>query len=240
MNDIQEYTNRITEYFLHKKGEGLILSPKNWMIIEKWEKIGIPLHIVIHGIDKTFENLSAGDTQRKKIHYLAYCEPEILHLWKDYQKKGWGGINTKTSKSDKSKENQKKASEYVTGKIVKLITQLTESLQKKGQSQEMCEAIAHIQLKKKLHNMLQDIRKSPQINIELIEKQLQNLDEQLVQSLLQAVHPHRIEALRLAAEKGIRNYKNQMETIAYQETVQAHFTVLLREEFDIHRLSLYQ
>ena len=240
MTDMQEYTNRITEYFLHKRGEGLILSPKNWMIIEKWEKIGIPLHIVIHGIDKTFKNLSAGDTQRKKIHYLAYCEPEILNLWKVYQKKGQKNINTKTSKSEKSKENQKKATEYVTSKILKLITQLAESLKKKSQSQEFCEAIAHIQLKKKLLNVLQDIRKSPQINIELIEKQLQNLDEQLVQSLLHAVHPYRIEALRLAAGKGIRNYKNQMETVAYQETVQTHFIELLRKEFGIHRLSLYQ
>ena len=115
-----------------------------------------------------------------------------------------------------------------------------ESLKRKGQSQEFCEAIAHIQLKKKLLNVLQDVRKSPQLKIELIEKQLQNLDEQLVQSLLHAVHPHRIEGLRLVAEKGIRNYKNQMETVAYQETVQTHFIELLRKDFGIHRLSLYQ
>jgi len=240
MNDMQKYTNRITEYFLHKRGEGLILSPKNWMIIEKWGKIGIPLHIVINGIDKTFENLSAADTQRKKIHYLAYCEPEILYLWKGYQKKGQESINTKTCKSEKSINNQKKTSEYVNSKILQLITQLTESFKKKSQSQEFSEAITHIQLKKKLLNVLQDIRKSPQINIELIEKYLQNLDEQLVQRLLHVVHPHRVEALRFAAEKGIRNYKNQMETVAYQETVQTHFIELLRKEFGIHRLSLYQ
>ena len=209
MTDMQEYTNRITEYFLHKRGEGLILSPKNWMIIEKWEKIGIPLHIVIQGIDKTFENFSATDIQRKKIRYLAYCEPEILHLWKGYQKKEQESINTETSKSEKSEENQKNAAEYVNCKIVKLITQLTEGIKKKDQRQEFFEAIAHIQLKEKLHNVLQDIWKSPQINIELIEKQLQDLDEQLVQSLLHTVHPHRIKTLRFAAEKGIQEYKNQ-------------------------------
>ena len=88
--------------------------------------------------------------------------------------------------------------------------------------------------------MLQDIRKSPQINIELIEKQLQNLDEQLMQSLLHVVHPQRKEALRLAAEKGMQKYKNQMETVAYQETVQTHFIELLRKDFGMHRLTLYQ
>ena len=42
MTCVEEYTKRITEYYLHKRGEGLILSPKNWMIIEKWEKIYLP------------------------------------------------------------------------------------------------------------------------------------------------------------------------------------------------------
>ena len=210
------------------------------MIIEKWEKMGIPLHIVIQGIDKTFEHLSVCDARRKKIHYLAYCEPEILNLWKDYRKKRGDSIHSKAIQPEKSREDQKKGAEYIAKKISGLIAQLTENLEKKNTGQELSKAVVNIRLKEKLINLRQEIRKSSQISVESIENQLQNLDEQLVESLLHFLHPRQVEALRLVAGRGIERYKNQMETVAYQETVQARFTELLREEFDIHRLSLYQ
>jgi hypothetical protein len=86
---MREYKDRVREYFSHKKGDGLILSPTNWIVVGKWEKMGIPLHIVIQGIDKTFENLRSGGLQQKRINYLGYCEPEILNSWKEYRKKNY-------------------------------------------------------------------------------------------------------------------------------------------------------
>jgi len=86
---MREYKDRVREYFSHKKGDGLILSPTNWIVVGKWEKMGIPLHVVIQGIDKTFENLRSGGLQQKRINYLGYCEPEILNSWKEYRKKNY-------------------------------------------------------------------------------------------------------------------------------------------------------
>ncbi|MEW6378039.1 MAG: hypothetical protein AB1611_00375 [bacterium] len=153
---MREYKDRVREYFSHKKGEGLILSPINWLVIEKWEKMGIPLHVVIQGIDKTFEHLRSSGLQQKKVHHLAYCEPEIMNLWKAHQKKSYIGSGTHNESGiqngsgihdgsgnqyegaathvdqmqQSSGEEQKKLREYIDRRISLAIREITRAMEK--------------------------------------------------------------------------------------------------------------
>ncbi|MEW5800511.1 MAG: hypothetical protein AB1847_00265 [bacterium] len=261
--------------------------------------MGIPLHVVIQGIDKTFENLRSSGLQHKRVNYLGYCEPEILNVWREYRKKshpascqtgsehpgscqtgsGYTGsaayactdvqaaYATSDARTEKAPvQEQKEIREYVDRKISLLIEQVTrsgETWEKNKSDQKAVGAgqeprgdhresgddtmkgILHrtfcvIRLEEELADLRQETQKALRIDVDLIEKRLQKLDKQLVQSLFAGLPPHKRNALLSSAEKQTRRYKNQMEIAAYQETIQAYTIELLRREFGIHHLSLYQ
>jgi len=276
-----EYKERVREYFSHKKGEGLILSPANWLVIDKWEKMGIPLHVVIQGIDKTFENLRSRGLSQKKVHLLSYCEPEIMNIWRSRQKKdyegschdgsgtqyegGWTESRKVQPSFDFAAKEQAKLREYLDRRISLLIAEITlaagkKSNQGQGESSHQGQvsesqspefttslstlfgrAVRAVHLEEELAKLRSEIRTAAaRIDVEVIEKRLQRLDEQLMQTLLDTLSAEARESIFSAARQQTQRYKNQMEPSAYQETVRACSIELLRSKLGIHQLSLYQ
>src|ERR1700733_1289624 len=74
------YYTEIEEHFWKKRGAHLLVSPLDWAIVETWQKAGIPLNVVLRGIDRAFESWArskraAGGRQLKS---LAYCVDAVL------------------------------------------------------------------------------------------------------------------------------------------------------------------
>ena len=74
------YYTEIEEHFWKKRGAHLLVSPLDWAIVETWQKAGIPLGVVLKGIDRAFESWTrskraAGGRQLKT---LAYCVDAVL------------------------------------------------------------------------------------------------------------------------------------------------------------------
>ena len=66
------YYTEIEEYFWKKRGAHLLVSPLDWAIVETWQKAGIPLPVVLRGIDRAFESWArskraAGGRQLKNV-----------------------------------------------------------------------------------------------------------------------------------------------------------------------------
>jgi hypothetical protein len=52
-----DYVRTIADYFLQKKGKGLILSPGDMALLLTWEAQNVPRNAVIRGIDRAFAAL---------------------------------------------------------------------------------------------------------------------------------------------------------------------------------------
>lgn len=74
------YFTEIEEYFWHKRGAHVLVSPLDWAIVETWQKAGIPLEAVLKGIDRAFE--SYGRSRRAQsgrgLKSLVYCVDAVL------------------------------------------------------------------------------------------------------------------------------------------------------------------
>ena len=55
MMDEEEYFRVIEDHFLQKRGNPMLLSPKEWVLIREWYEASIPSEVVIRGIDRAFE-----------------------------------------------------------------------------------------------------------------------------------------------------------------------------------------
>jgi len=86
------YFTEIEEHFWRKRGAHLLVSPLDWAIVETWQKAGIPLEVVLRGIDRAFE--SWGRSKRaaggRQLKSLAYCVDAVLDAAAEAQESAVG------------------------------------------------------------------------------------------------------------------------------------------------------
>ena len=83
--DDEHYYARVEEHFGRRRGGPLVLSPKDWRLLEKWYESGIPLRVVLRGINQTFDRFAASGPRPDRINSLRYCEQEVQAAWQDYR-----------------------------------------------------------------------------------------------------------------------------------------------------------
>ncbi|MFQ5645510.1 MAG: hypothetical protein ACE5GM_01140 [bacterium] len=66
------YLRTAGEFFLEKRRQGGMLSPKDWLIIEQWQREEIPLRSVLKGIEEALGHLDWPNSD--KMVSLKYCE----------------------------------------------------------------------------------------------------------------------------------------------------------------------
>jgi hypothetical protein len=63
------YFTEIEQFFQSKREVFTLLSTLDWLIVENWKEQGVPLEVVLKGIDRAFSRPNA----RRKYGSLAYC-----------------------------------------------------------------------------------------------------------------------------------------------------------------------
>jgi hypothetical protein len=76
-----EYFARIERQFGLRRGGQLVLSPRDWQRIERWQEQGIPLTVVLQGINRAFDQFDAAGGRGRRINSLSYCEQQINDVW---------------------------------------------------------------------------------------------------------------------------------------------------------------
>ena len=67
-----EYLAEVRQLFLSKSGRGLALSPKDRALVGQWARAGVPLEVVLKGIEHAFSG-----TAPKRVRSLSYVVPAV-------------------------------------------------------------------------------------------------------------------------------------------------------------------
>ncbi len=70
------YFTEIEEAFIRRRGKTLLLSSIDWSLIETWKTRGVPLHIVLGGIARSFDSHDKA-ARKRSVKTLLYCQEEI-------------------------------------------------------------------------------------------------------------------------------------------------------------------
>src|SRR5690349_12661961 len=70
------YFTEIEDAFVRRRGKHLFLSPLDWALMETWKQQDIPLHIVLRGIEKSFDSFEA-KPRKRSVKTLLYCQEEV-------------------------------------------------------------------------------------------------------------------------------------------------------------------
>ena len=171
------YLAKIEEYFSRYRRQGIILSPKNWLIAERWERMGIPIDIVCKGIKETCRRFRSTHREgEERIDILSYCEPEIMRLWKDKKKALLGAP---------MEENEDKGRPEVIDILRGRIRGIREDLTTFGDEADVwtgirARAFSELNLPERLDLIEEEYCTGSEVVIEEIESQLRTLDKELM------------------------------------------------------------
>jgi len=72
-----DYYQAIEEYFVTRRGDPLLLSNADWVLIRKWRQADIPLRVVLRGIRDALDAHAHSFGRRRKVGSLRYCDAEV-------------------------------------------------------------------------------------------------------------------------------------------------------------------
>lgn len=88
-----QYFQSIARHFLKLRGSPFFLSSKELHIIETWEKMKIPLQVVLEGVDRAFEKNSLKRARKGKILSLVFCNLQVLRAFEQFRDRRVGSKN---------------------------------------------------------------------------------------------------------------------------------------------------
>jgi len=98
------YFQEIARAFFGRRGAPFVLSSRDMVTISSWEERGIPLRIVLEGIERAFENYRKRAVRGRKMSSLSFCQTEILRAYAEFRDRGVGRPEKGESREDKRKK----------------------------------------------------------------------------------------------------------------------------------------
>ncbi|HET7293748.1 MAG TPA: hypothetical protein VFM88_15090 [Vicinamibacteria bacterium] len=71
------YYQSVEEFFVSRRGDPLLLSNADWLLVKRWRSQGLPLRVVLRGIADALDAHAHSWGRRRKVGSLRYCEAEV-------------------------------------------------------------------------------------------------------------------------------------------------------------------
>ena len=229
------YFTEIEDAFVRRRGKHLFLSPMDWALMETWKQQGIPLHIVLRGVEKSFDSFDARPRKRT-VKSLLYCQEEIEAQFAEWLEARVGSSpnsDAVATDSDETHFSFAAVSEHLKRCRIALLELLATRPSQDDFTEALMRAIAL------LGEIEADFASGATPDTRKLEDSLTGLERMLNDSMLAVVNATALAELKTAVKDQLKPYRSQMEPAVYNQTFNNLLLKRLREQFDVPRLSLF-
>lgn len=216
------YFTEIEETFVRRRGKHLLLSPIDWAMMEIWQESGIPLHIVIRGIESVFDVFDKAPGPRT-IKGLMFCREEV-----EAQHEEW--LKMQTGKADVSETEPEPSFslEAISEHIDRVASQIGEN-----NNELLAEDLS------RARSRLDELKQDLNVHFELIDQSLMDIEKFIDQALPSKVDKAHLKQVEKEISDQLRPYRSGMDADVYKTTFDMMLLKRIREEENIPRLSLF-
>jgi ElaB/YqjD/DUF883 family membrane-anchored ribosome-binding protein len=216
----------------------------DWALMENWKEKGVPLHVVLRGIEHAFDSHDAKPRQRS-VKSLMYCQEEVeaqYAEWLDSQT-GASAATTDEHESGTAASNGDERLPFPRSAITDHLARARERLlqicldEMPERNGNFCDALKRASTR--LREIEDDFAKAARPNAEQLEDSLTSLEKMLDESLRASVAPDELLAARAETEAQLKPYRTRMERATYEQTFDNMLLKRLREQHGLPRLSLF-
>lgn len=221
------YFSEIEETFARRRGRNLMVSPLDWTLIESWQKRGVPLHVVLRGIEKVFDSADSQPHRKRAIKSISYCKEEIEAQYAEWLDRQIGKSNGAAT-AGIEQQNGFFTRETIVEHLENSISALRE-----------CKNKAFCQSFRNAVRQLEDLKTNLTDDFEKAEEVLTDIENFLDVELKLRTDSAHLNRIKQDVEKNLSQYRNKMDKEVYEKTFDLMLLKKLREEAEIPRLSLF-
>ena len=216
------YFTEIEETFVRRRGKHLFLSPIDWAMIEGWQERGVPLHIVIRGIETVFDGFEKKPGPRS-IKGLLYCREEVEAQYQEW-------LTSQTGKA--AEDDGRDASGDSIDNVAAGIRHAIETLD--GLKNEILRDDVE-----RACERLRGLGSNLGTDLGSIDASLSDVEKILDDALLTKTDHEHLSKIEREISEQLRPYKKGMGAETYKSTFDLMRMKRLREDAGVPRLGLF-
>ena len=236
MQNYFNYFTEIEERFQQRRGSLLMLSTLDWALIETWREAGLPLEIVLRGIDDAFDHhdakLARARTRVRKINGLAWCSQAIMESAQRAAQASLAAPAPNTALT--SAETPETG--FEPNRIAAFLRANAEKIAAATLPPPADTTAAETVTR--LHTLAGEIDQTP-ANLEALDRSLTVLEEKLLAALLTATPEATLTGLREQAARELAPFRGKMQAVQIRQVQQQFLGKRLFEAHHLPRLSLF-
>jgi len=217
------YFSEVEEYFVRKRGKTLLVSPLDWSLIETWRDQGIPLHIVLRGIDRSFENVKKSGRKTPPTT-LSYCHGAVMEAYQEYQ-------DSRIGKSPDPGESLV-LSEQEKSEILGMLEDFNRALQDVPRSPEIESTIS------RMKELSSDFREAEDWHPAELERELAAVSDSLARILKDDLDEEVLRNLEKEIKNSLKIYKKRVSKDVYEQLYEKQFRQRILDLFGLPEFSL--
>jgi len=205
----ESYYGAVESHFVLRRGSPLFITPSEWALVSRWEEQGIPLHVVMDGIDRVFERPRTSARTRK----LSYCRQTVEAAFRRFREGMLGG-----DKAAREEEPFDLAA-YL-GKIAASVRKLPSGL-----APAIADEVEALSLKES--------------GFEDVERHLSEMDRRMLDIFEGELGEAERTELERGAAASLASYRDRMPDKVYHAAVKSAYRRRLRARWHLPRLTLF-
>lgn len=191
-------------------------------MIEGWQERGIPLHIVLRGIESVFDTFDKNPGPRT-IKGLVYCREEV-----EAQYQEWLGSQIGRHDEDEKEDRPAFSKDDIERHIQNAIGDL-----RNAKNELLREDFERAAVR------LEELKANLTYDAEIVDRALCDVEHFLDQALLSNSNKRHLKQLERETTAQLKAYRSEMEIEAYEQTFRLMLLKRLREEAGVPRLGLF-
>lgn len=231
-----EYFSEIEERFCRRRGSILLLSTLDWALIETWREAGIPLEVVLRGIDNAFDKYDQRSQRARgrlrKVNGLAWCAQAVMQA-AEQRVEAATGMAPSRPPADSGFEPERVAA------FLEQNAQTIELAASSVRSEDAASWAAAAGIALRLRELAQEMRSSHPPALDDLDRTLTVLEEKLLGQLRTSASESELVELKEQADRELAPYRSGMSTVQLRQVQQQFLHKRLLELRRLPRLSLF-
>ena len=216
------YFTEIEDRFQQRRGSLLMLSTLDWALIETWHEAGLPLEVVLRGIDDAFDKHDAQKLRAKgrsrKINGLAWAAQAVMQA---------AEAAAEAATGTQREVPPERESGFETQRVRAYLQANAAAIEASGYEAATAS---------RLRELAQTTSES---DLEDLDRTLTVLEEKMFASLFSSAPEEELVALREQAARELAPYRGKMQAVQIKQIQQQFLQKRLLEARKLPRLSLF-
>ncbi|MCY3776212.1 MAG: hypothetical protein OXH11_09520 [Candidatus Aminicenantes bacterium] len=221
MDNYFNYFTEVEEHFIRRRQKHLLVPPLDWCLIELWKESGIPIHVVIRGIDRSFETARSRRTSPRS---LSYCHPAVTQAFEEHQRAMVGSGEEASEPTDFQGRGVDSA------RILEHVDRLSASLKARPEDFDGPLSL--------LCSLRKEVGAREQLDGRQIDQDLNHIGVVVAEVLRDEMDRKRLRSLRSEVRKEMKIYKRHLSRELYQRMQENCIHRKLRESAAIPEFGL--